>query len=209
VIGGALPSLAEGAGYLGGKALTTLGLRPTGRTAEEIAADAAAMKAPVGPQAQSERCQYAHRGIDRQWPSGPVGNSAPTQLQQIRASAGRAVQRTGVESSKTRALREVARRFELDNVTPEDASAFAQSAGNKPVAVLDLGGGNVGGLARTAKDVPSLARRQIPELLKTRSAGTFGNEGATLQRITGGHREPYRAQARGLFQDHRRHDRRA
>lgn len=179
VLGATVPPVIRAVKAGTSSATTALALRPSGLTAQEMAADAASRSAPVGPQASATPVQSSIQSATK---SGP--QLGPTFGQRTRAAAGRVVEKAGVESSKTRALREVARRFELDNVTEPDALAYADRAGNKPVAVLDLGAGNVGGLARTAKDVPSLARRQIPEFLHERSGGTFGNEGATLQRIT-------------------------
>jgi hypothetical protein len=175
VLGATVPPVLKLASRGASSATTALALRPSGLTAEEMAADAAARSAPVGPQASATPTAQAINN-----PATATGGPqlGPTFGQKVRAATGAVVEKAGVESAKTRALREVARRFELDNVTEPDALAYAGRAGNKPVAVLDLGGGNVGGLARTAKDVPSLARRQIPEFLHARSAGSFGNEGA-------------------------------
>lgn len=178
VLGATVPPVLNLAKRGVSSATTALALRPSGLTAQEMAADVAAARAPAGPQASATPVQST---IQHATPSSGGGQLGPTFGQRARAATGRVVEKAGVESSKTRALREVARRFELDNVTEPDALAYADRAGNKPVAVLDLGAGNVGGLARTAKDVPSLARRQIPEFLHNRSGG---DDGATLGRIT-------------------------
>lgn len=171
--GAIIPPVAEFAGNVGGRALTAIGARPTGRSAQEIADDLARMRAPKGPEAPMAQA---------------MGNSAmpePSAPQRIRARIGQAAEAAGIESSKTRALREIARRFELDNVTPENAEVFAKLHAGKPVAVLDLGHNNVADLARTSKDVPGLGKRIVPEFLHGRSAGVRGDEGQTLQRITG------------------------
>lgn len=186
-IGGVAPSIARGVSGAGSKAITALGLRPSGRTALQLAEDATAVRPSIGPQA-NVRLQSTGSGITP--PSAPVAGNIndipqPSPLQVMRAAVGSGAQKAGVETSRTRALREFARRMELDGVDPKDAIAFAEQNAGKPVAPLDLGGGNVAGLARTAKDVPSTARRQIPDFLHGRSGGSFGNEGATLQRVTG------------------------
>lgn len=183
LIGGAAPSVVRGASTAVGKGITALGLRPTGRAAAEIAADAATMRAPIGPQAGASASPITEAV------NGPVATSGasptPTTPQRVRAAFGAGVQKAGIESSKHRALREFARRLELDNVSAEDALAFAKNNAGKPVAALDLGGGNVAGLARTAKDVPGLGRRLIPDMLNERSAGSGPTEGATLKRVVG------------------------
>lgn len=172
VVGAAAPEVVGLATKAGGRFLTAAGLRPTGRGAQEIAQDAATMRAPVGPQAGASPATEAAAGAP----------PAPTRGNRFRAAFGRGVeQTTGAESSKTLALREVGRRLELDNVTPADAVAYAVKNAKKPLAVMDLGGGNVAGLARTAKDVPGLGRRLIPDYLHGRSGG---KDGATLQRVT-------------------------
>jgi hypothetical protein len=177
---------------LGSGAVDMFGVRPSGLTAQEMAADAAAMRAPVGPQAEASNTPTMRAMAENTPAAGGRGSvlsprmpNAPTPLQRLRSTTGRAVLGgTPIESAKTVALRELARRFGDDAVTRADALAYAERAGTKPVAVLDLGGGNVAGLARTAKETPGLARRQIPEFLQQRSAGTPGAEGATLERIT-------------------------
>lgn len=176
VMGAGAPVIAKAAGAVGGRALDVTGLRPSGRSAMEMLVDADALRAPQGPQARSATPHT----------EAVVGDaSSPSLTTRVRAGSGQVATKVGIESAKDRALRMVAERFDLDNVTRPDATAFADRAGDKPVAVLDLGAGNVSGLARMAKDVPGLARRQIPEFLHERSAGTPGNEGPTLQRITG------------------------
>lgn len=180
LIGGAVPPVADVAGAVGSRALTAAGLRPTGKAAAEMASDAATMRTPGGPEANSAtrvmETNAAHRPS-----AGPQGAPPePTTPQRVRAAFGRGVEKAGIESAKTRALRLADQRFQLDNVSADDAIAFAAKNAKKPVAVLDLGEGNVAGLARTAKDVPSLARREIPKFLNERSAG---NDGATLKRV--------------------------
>lgn len=174
IVGAAAPPLLQAAGSATSKLVTALGLRPTGRTAEEMAADAATMQAPVGAQANSATPVTAAS-------AGNTTQLGPTFGQRAGASVGSGLENLGVESSKTRALREIARRFEFDNVTRPDATAFIGQNAGKPVAPLDLGGGNVAGLVRTAKDVPGLGRKLIPDFLHGRSTG---EDGATLGRVT-------------------------
>lgn len=173
-----VPPLLSAAGSVAGKAVTAVGLRPTGRTALEMAIDRMRMRSPQGPEAPTQPATFAAAGATPE-------SSAPTIGEKMRARFGAAAERAGVETSKTRALREVMRRLELDNVSPDDAVSLATNNPGKPLAVLDLGHNNVADLARTAKDVPSLAKRDIPEFLHHRSAGTRGDEGRTLQRVTG------------------------
>lgn len=174
--GAIVPPLAAAVGRKGSKIVTALGLRPSGRTAEEMAADAATLKAPKGP----ERPMAEAMGNN----TPATGNTAaPTLGQRVRATTGRQVGRV-IEPTKQRALRQVAERFSADNVSGENATALATRHPGKPVAVLDLGDGNVSGLARTAKDTPGLGRALIPRFLEERSAGVRGDEGRTLQRIT-------------------------
>lgn len=170
----------RGIGKAGGKIATALSLRPTGRTAAELAQDAATMRAPVGPQAGAASATPFMEAVPGREPL-PTSNPAPTNTQRLRAVFGRGAEKAGVESSKKLALRLVDQRFALDNVTPADAVAYVGQNAKKPLAALDLGAGNVSGLARTAKDVPGLGRRIIPEMLHERSAG---KDGATMQRIT-------------------------
>jgi hypothetical protein len=176
VLGVAGEAAARGAGAVGGRTVTALGLRPTGRTAAEMTADASAMQRPVGPEGAATPAMSAAAET-----APTVRAPLPPRAPKVRAAVGRSVEATGIESAKTVALRELAKRFELDNVTPADAVAFARQNATKPLAPLDLGGGNVAGLARLAKDTPGLARRQIPEFLHGRSSGA---DGATLQRVT-------------------------
>lgn len=185
VLGAAAPPIASALGKGASSTLTTLGLRPGGRTAEEIAADAATMKAPTGPQAAASNTPLMREAVNNVPSQPPGATPQPSMLDQWRATTGRAVQNLGVESNADRGLRLTADRFGLDNVTPEDAAAYVDRAGGKPVSVMDLGGGNVAGLARLAKDTPGLGRKLIPDFLHGRSSGTFGDEGQTLQRITG------------------------
>lgn len=181
ILAPAVGEVGRGIGKAGGKVLTTLSARPTGRTAAEIAQDAATKRAPLGPQAGASATPFMEAVPDRA-PLPPRNAPAqPTTTQRARAAFGSGVEKRGVESSKTLALREIGRRFELDNVTPADAVAYVGQNAKKPLAALDLGAGNVSGLARTAKDVPGLGRRIIPEFLHERSAG---KDGATMQRIT-------------------------
>lgn len=185
IVAPVLGETVRAAGAAGGRGVTALGLRPTGRSAAEIARDAATMRAPVGPQAGAAETPVTATNAGNSVPQpaqrGPV---VPNTTQRVRAAFGSGVERTGVESARTLALRELARRLELDNVTPADAVAFGRQNAGKPVAALDLGGGNVAGLARTAKDVPGLGRRIIPDFLRERSAGRGPTEGATLARVT-------------------------
>lgn len=176
VAGYAAPKLIRAAGRPASKVATALGLRPTGRTAQEMAADASTMKTPRGPEAPIAKAMG-----NRTPASG--ASSKPSPALRARAAVGRQVGKV-IEPSKTRALRQVAERFSADNVSPENAIAFAERNAGKPIAVLDLGEGNVGGLARTAKDTPGLGRRIIPQFLEERSAGVRGDEGRTLQRVT-------------------------
>lgn len=166
----------RGAGKLTGKAITATGLRPSGRSAIEMAMDAATMREPVGPQAGA-----ASPTIRAANDLPPLSSTAPTNAQRLRAVFGSGVEAAGVESAKTRALRLVDHRFDLDNVTPADAVAYVRQNPSKPLAALDLGEGNVAGLARLSKDVPGLGRKIIPKLLHDRSSG---NDGATLKRVT-------------------------
>jgi hypothetical protein len=119
------------------------------------------MKAPVGPQAASNTPTVEAITKGASSPRLHV-SPQPSALDRFRATTGQAVKNLGVESNTDRALRLVAERYDLDNVTPADATAYVDRAGAKPVSVIDLGGGNVAGLARLAKDTPGLARRQIP-----------------------------------------------
>jgi hypothetical protein len=179
------PALGESirlAGKAGGKALSALHARPSGRTAAEMAADRAVLSAPVGEQSGANtRVMATAMGNE---PPGPRPRAVtPTRGERVRAAVGKGVERAGVESSRTIALRLLGERLANDNVAPADAVAFAERNAGKPVAVLDLGGGNVSGLARTAKDVPGVGRRIIPEFLGRRSGGAGGTEGATLNRL--------------------------
>jgi hypothetical protein len=188
VLGPVGEGIIKGGGKLTSGVVNELGLRPSGKSAVEMFQDALKVQEPLGPQAQS-----ATPSIETIFGGTGGSNappSAPTNLQRVRAATGRLVERaTPIESAKTRALREVARRFSAesgDNVTRGDALAFADRAGDKPIMPLDLGAGNVAGLARMAKDTPGLGRRLIPEALHGRSSGVGvpEGEGATLQRVT-------------------------
>lgn len=179
----AIAGTAKGIGTATGRSATALGLRPTGRTAVEMALDDARMRAPIGAEAGAASATPAAETSAGARPALPPQGvpPRPTVVDRARAAAGKVAVKAGVESSKTIALRELARRLQLDNVAPDNALALARNNPTKPVAVLDLGDGNVAGLMRTAKDVPGMARRDIPQFLKERSAG---NDGATLDRVT-------------------------
>lgn len=201
------PVLGEGirgAGKVTSKALTAVGGRPSGRSAIEMALDAASMREAQGPQAgasasplseqamtgresvpaSGQRIRAPYPSAREPLPPRAAPDVGPTPGQRVRAVFGSGVEASGVESAKTRGLRLIAERFDLDNVTPEDALAYAQQNAGKPIAALDLGEGNVIGLARLSKDTPGLGRRNIPKLLHERSSGSGPTEGATLNRVT-------------------------
>lgn len=61
--------------------------------------------------------------------------------------------------------------MQADNISVDDAIAKYQAAGGKPIALVDIGGENVKGLARGAAATPGPARQQVQDFVATRQAG--------------------------------------
>jgi hypothetical protein len=120
---------------------------------------------------------------------GALGALLPIAIVAAGKVGGKVADFAGLRNVEESAKNQILRAMERDNITPEDALVRYNNwrmRGAKPEALFELGGENLKGLARAAYSIPSAARQEATELLRTRQEGPQIDVGGVPVRMGGG-----------------------
>lgn len=106
--------------------------------------------------------------------TGVLGGAIPALGYGISAGVDAARNLLSKTNADDQAKAFILKAMEADNISVDDAIARYQAAGGKPIALVDIGGENVKGLARGAAATPGPARQQVQDFVATRQAGQGG-----------------------------------